>query len=287
LGGAGNSSKGAKDGSKRSRPGGRPTPEQPRAGLGQVVSLLEQMGRLEFRTRKRLADLVFRELGVTFSVYADGRGIERIFPFDPIPRVIAAKDWDRLARGLTQRIQALNTFLADIYGEQRILAEGRVPADLVQRSRGYLPAVRGLAPPGGVYVHVAGIDLVRGPDGDFLVLEDNLRTPSGVSYVLENRMVMKRVYPQIFERAGVRSVDEYPVRLREALDSVAPHEIDRPRMVILSPGAHNSAYFEHCFLARRMGCELVQGDDLFVHDDRVFVRTTGACPSACDLPADR
>jgi len=133
--------------------------------------------------------------------------------------VIAAKDWDRVGRGLAQRIQALNAFLADVYGEQRILAEGRVSADLVHRSQGYLPAVRGLMPPSGVYVHVAGIDLVRGPDGEFLVLEDNLRTPSGVSYVLENRMVMKRVYPQIFERAGVRSVDEYPVRLREALDS--------------------------------------------------------------------
>jgi uncharacterized circularly permuted ATP-grasp superfamily protein len=247
---------------------------RPRPGLERIVTLLDQMGRTEFRSRKRLAELVFRDLGVTFSVYADGQGVERIFPFDPLPRVITPADWTRVERGLVQRITALNLFLRDVYGEQRILTEGRVPRAMVEASRGYLPQVRGIVPQGGVYVHVAGIDLIRRPDGEFVVLEDNLRTPSGVSYVLENRTVMKRIVPEVFGRAAVRSVDEYPTRLRDALGSVSPHEIDRPRMVVLTPGSHNSAYFEHCFLARRMGCDLVQGDDLFVHQDRVYVKTT-------------
>ncbi|HEX5634106.1 MAG TPA: circularly permuted type 2 ATP-grasp protein, partial [Gemmatimonadales bacterium] len=247
---------------------------RPRREAARVVSLLDGMGAAEFRARKRISDLMFRDSGVTFSVYADGRGVERIFPFDPIPRVIGAAEWNRLARGLAQRLSALNLYLADVYGAQRILDAGIVPRDMLEASRGYLPQVRGIRPPGGTYVHVAGIDLIRRADGAFVVLEDNLRTPSGISYVLENRAMMKRVYPHIFRRASVQPVDEYPTRLREALESLAPADADAPRTVVLTPGPYNSAYFEHCFLARRMGVELVEARDLFVSDDRVFVKTT-------------
>jgi uncharacterized circularly permuted ATP-grasp superfamily protein len=246
---------------------------RPRRSAARVVHLLDGMGRGEFRSRKRISDLMFRDAGVTFSVYADGRGVERIFPFDPIPRVIAAPEWNRLAEGLTQRLAALNLYLQDIYGPQRILREGVLPRAMLEASKGYLPQMRGVRPPGGVYVHVAGIDLIRRDDGAFVVLEDNLRTPSGISYVLENRAVMKRVYPHIFRKASVQPVDEYPTRLRAALESLAP-EGGAPRTVVLTPGPYNSAYFEHCFLARRMGCELVEANDLFVAGDKVYVKTT-------------
>jgi uncharacterized circularly permuted ATP-grasp superfamily protein len=246
----------------------------PREEAAWVISLLDQMGVTEFRSRKRLAEMLFQGLGVTFAVYADGQGSERVFPFDPIPRTISSTDWERVERGLVQRITALNSFLTDLYGPQRILAAGRIPREVVEGSRGYLKVLRGVRPPSGVHIHVAGIDLIRGPDGALTVLEDNLRTPSGVSYVLENRQVMKKVFPQIFQRGAVRAVDEYPLRLRQALDSVSPEDSISPRMVVLTPGQYNSAYFEHCFLARRMGCPLVQGSDLFVEDDVVYMRTT-------------
>jgi uncharacterized circularly permuted ATP-grasp superfamily protein len=246
----------------------------PRAGVAAVARALDGIGEGELRTRQRLADSVFLRNGITFSVYSDQRGVERIFPFDLIPRVVEAEDWSRVARGLEQRVLALNLFLSDVYGEARILAEGRVPRELVLSSAGYLPALRGVRPPGGVHVHVAGIDLVRAPSGELLVLEDNLRCPSGVSYVLENREVMKRVLPDLFAAARVRSVDEYPTRLREALLELAPAGPALSSLCVLTPGIHNSAYFEHSFLARQMGCELVQGSDLFVHDDRVYAKTT-------------
>ncbi len=247
---------------------------EPRPETRAVVEVLERLGPVELRQRKRLAEMLLHGLGITFAVYADGQGSERIFPFDPIPRPVPAAEWDRVAQGLTQRILALNAFLADLYGPQRILADGRVPRDVVLSSRGYLPAMQGVQPPGGVYVHVAGIDLIRGPDGAFRVLEDNLRTPSGVSYVLENRHVMKKAFPQIFQRGAVRAVDEYPMRFRQALDAVSPGGVGDPQVVVLTPGQYNSAYFEHCFLARRMGVPLVQGSDLFVERDQVFMRTT-------------
>jgi uncharacterized circularly permuted ATP-grasp superfamily protein len=246
----------------------------PRPETQWVVELLEQMGRVEFRARKRLAELLFQGLGVTFAVYADGQGSERIFPFDPIPRTISATDWSVVERGLIQRITALNSFLTDLYGPQRILEARRIPRAVVEGSRGYLRALRGVRPPAGVYIHVAGIDLIRGPDGALTVLEDNLRTPSGVSYVLENRQVMKKAFPQIFQRGAVRAVDEYPLKLRQALDAVSPRDVVDPSIVVLTPGQFNSAYFEHCFLARRMGVPLVQGSDLFVENDQVFMRTT-------------
>ncbi len=247
---------------------------QVRTAVRGVVDQLDQLGPQELRRRLKLADASFFKGGVTFAVYTDQRGAEKIFPFDLIPRVVAADDWLRVESGLKQRVQALNAFLNDVYGDQRILSEGIIPSYMVEGASGYLPAMRGVRPAKGVYIHIAGIDLIRGPDGAFVVLEDNARTPSGVSYVLENRMAMKRVYPHIFKNAGVRAIEEYPDALRRALTAVHPDPADEARVVVLTPGPLNSAYFEHGFLARRMGCELVEGRDLFVDDGRVFAKTT-------------
>ena len=249
-------------------------PGQPHAAVDAVVDRLDELGLAEFRRRQKLADATFLRSGVTFSVYSDrGAGTERIFPFDLIPRIVPAPEWRRLERGLKQRIQALNLFLGDVYGEQRILTEKVVPRELALGSAAYRPEVHGIRPPKGVYIHIGGIDLIRGSDGTFMVLEDNVRTPSGVSYVLENRMMMKKVFPIMFRNCKVEGVEMYPTRLREAMAAVSPAEADS-RSVVLTPGAFNSAYFEHSFLARRMGCELVQGDDLFVENDRVYSKTT-------------
>jgi uncharacterized circularly permuted ATP-grasp superfamily protein len=240
-----------------------------------LVDCLSELTTSEFQERRALADLVFINQGITFSVYSDRRGVEKIFPFDLVPRLVGADEWTRVETGLTQRIHALNLFLHDVYHDQRIIHDGIVPADLVLESKGYRPEMAGFTPPGGQYLHVVGTDLVRDPTGEFLVLEDNGRTPSGVSYVLENRVVMKKVYPQLFRVCPVRRVEDYPIRLRHALSSVAPaRAADPPCIVLLSPGPYNSAYFEHSFLARHMGIELVFGRDLFVHDDRVFLSTT-------------
>ena len=249
---------------------------QPRRQVIRVLRLLDRLGPGEFRGRKKLADASLLQHGVTFAVYSDNRkGVERIFPFDLIPRLVVNRDWTRLERGLKQRIRALNAFLADIYGPGKILKDGVVAAEFVHSSKGYHKQLVGVRPPGGIFVHICGTDLIRAADGEFRVLEDNLRVPSGVSYVLENRAVMKRVYPRIFNQARVKPVDDYPVKLRKTLGSVAPRGRRRtPRVVVLTPGPHNSAYFEHTYLARRMGCELVQGADLFVRDDRVYVKTT-------------
>ena len=252
-------------------------PGRPRSNMTQLVRALDRLGQREFQKRQELANSAFLNAGVTFSVYSDERGGERVFPFDLIPRVITAKEWDQVERGLTQRVQALNLFLRDVYGKQAILAEDILPARLVLGSSGYLERLRGVTPPGGVYIHVAGIDLIRSPSGEFLVLEDNVRTPSGVSYVLENRGVMKRALPSVFRKLNVRSVDEYPTVLRDTLlesaPAGAPH--DAPvRAVVLTPGPFNSAYFEHSFLAGRMGCELAYASDLFVRDRKVYLKTT-------------
>jgi uncharacterized circularly permuted ATP-grasp superfamily protein len=240
--------------------------------------LLDRLGRLtvrEFLDRRTSADLAFINNGITFSVYSDRRGTEKIFPFDLIPRPVSGREWDRLEAGLVQRIRALNLFLDDIYHDQRILKEEVIPANLVLDSKGFRPEMVGFHPPGGQYLHVVGTDLVRDPDGEFLVLEDNGRCPSGVSYVLENRVVMKKVFPMLFQQCRVRRVEDYPHHLWEALSSVAPPGAENPpTIVLLSPGPYNSAYFEHCFLARHMGIELVFGQDLFVHDQEVFLRTT-------------
>lgn len=240
-----------------------------------VVDRLGKLGPDEFRRKRTSADLAFVNQGVTFSVYSDRRGVEKIFPFDLIPRPIPAAEWQTLEAGLVQRLTALNLFLADVYDGQRVLKEKVVPEDLVLGSKGYRPEMHGFRPPGGVYVHICGTDLIRDPAGQFLVLEDNGRTPSGVSYVLENRTVMKKVFPHLFADIRVRRVEDYPQRLRAALASVAPAgAASPPCVVVLSPGPYNSAYFEHSFLARHMGVELVFGPDLFVRDDLVYLKTT-------------
>jgi uncharacterized circularly permuted ATP-grasp superfamily protein len=258
-------------------------PGQPHQNMGQLVRALDRLGRREFQKRQALANSAFLNAGVTFSVYSDERGGERVFPFDLIPRVISAEEWDLVERGLAQRVQALNLFLRDLYGKQAILAEDILPARLVLGSSGYLERLRGVTPPGGVYIHVAGIDLIRSPSGEFLVLEDNVRTPSGVSYVLENRGVMQRALPSVFKKLNVRSIDDYPTVLRDTLLESAPsgpprgsiHPPESPvRAVVLTPGPFNSAYFEHSFLAGRMGCELAYASDLFVSDRKVYLKTT-------------
>ncbi|MGH7174217.1 MAG: circularly permuted type 2 ATP-grasp protein [Gemmataceae bacterium] len=240
-----------------------------------VVERLGQLRTTEFQQLRASADLVFTKQGITFSVYSDRRGVEKIFPFDLIPRPVADGEWKILEEGLRQRIRALNLFLHDVYHDRRILREGIIPEDLVLQSKSYRPEMIGFDPPGKQYLHIVGSDLVREPGGRFLVLEDNGRTPSGVSYVLENRVVMKKVFPRLFQHCRVRRVEDYPQRLRDALWSVAPAGAsDPPMTVLLTPGPYNSAYFEHSFLARHMGIELVMGQDLFVHDDRVFLKTT-------------
>lgn len=250
-------------------------PGQPHAHCQPIMDCLGQLKSEEFQQLRAGADLTFVNQGITFSVYSDRRGVEKIFPFDLIPRPVAGCEWAKLETGLLQRIQAINLFLYDVYHDQRILREGVIPAELVLKSKCFRPEMIGFDPPGKQYVHVVGTDLVRDPDGRFLVLEDNGRTPSGVSYVLENRLVMKKVFPQLFRQCRVRRVEDYPQRLVEALCSVAPRGAgDPPCIVLLSPGSYNSAYFEHSFLARHMGIELVLGQDLFVHDDQVFLKTT-------------
>jgi uncharacterized circularly permuted ATP-grasp superfamily protein len=240
-----------------------------------VVDRLGQLRTSDFQQLRASADLVFINQGITFSVYADRRGVEKIFPFDLIPRPVAADEWKTLEEGLRQRVQSLNLFLHDVYHDRHILREGIIPEDLVLQSKCYRPEMIGFDPPGKQYVHIVGSDLVREPSGRFLVLEDNGRTPSGVSYVLENRVVMKKVFPQLFQHCRVRRVEDYPQRLRDALWSVAPAwASDPPVTVLLTPGPYNSAYFEHSFLARHMGIELVTGQDLFVHEDCVFLKTT-------------
>ncbi len=247
---------------------------QPRPHARTATRLLDGLSAEEFSRCQTLADLALIEQGVTFSVYSDQRGSEKVMPMCLVPRVIAASEWSRIERGLVQRLQALEMFLADVYGEQRIVTERVIPPELVQQSKHFIPKLRGLHPPGGVRIHIAGIDLIRNPAGDMCVLEDNLRTPSGVSYVLENRVVTKRVFQHAMERAGVRRVDEYPTQLAAALRSVAPGDPEQATIVVLTPGPFNSAYFEHSFLARSMGLELVEATDLFVHGDQVFMKTT-------------
>ncbi|HWN71417.1 MAG TPA: circularly permuted type 2 ATP-grasp protein [Haliangium sp.] len=247
---------------------------QPRPEFRRCLETLAALSPDEFARTQALAELALYNQGVTFSVYQDARGTEKIFPFCLIPRIISAHDWAHIERGLEQRLRALNLFLDDIYGEQRILTAGAVPIELVLGSVGYQPRLRGIAPAGGVRVHIAGIDLIRDPAGTFRVLEDNLRTPSGVSYVVENRVISKRTHPRVLAAARVHPVDGYPARLADTLRSVSPVASEDTTVVVLSPGPYNSAYFEHTFLARHMGVELVQGPDLFVDQDQVFLRTT-------------
>lgn len=240
----------------------------------ELLSRLSELRPEEVEQRRRLVELLLRNQGVTFTVYSDDAGIEKVFPFDPIPRLISAEEWAMVERGLVQRVRALNLFLADIYGPQRILDDGIVPAELIYRAGSFRREMVGMAPPQGIYTHVVGTDLIRDEAGVLHVLEDNVRSPSGVSYVLECRDVMKRVFGVLFESYGVRAIDNYADWLRDTLLHVAPRAVPDPVVVLLSPGMYNSAYFEHSFLARCMGVTLVEGRDLVVRDGVVCMRTT-------------
>ena len=240
--------------------------------------LLESIGSLEegqLQRCQQAAERILVQLGITFNVYGDSAGTERPFPFDLVPRIIRAEEWDWIERGLTQRIHALNAFIDDIYHKQRIIKDGVIPEEVVRSAASFRPQCVGLNPPKGVWCHITGTDLVRGGDGQIYVLEDNLRVPSGVSYMLENRDLMKRTFPQVFEGLQVRPVFEYPSFLLHTLESIAPpRATGKPVVVLLTPGIYNSAYFEHSYLAQKMGIPLVEGRDLVVEDDRVWMRTT-------------
>ncbi|MGZ5033191.1 MAG: circularly permuted type 2 ATP-grasp protein [Usitatibacter sp.] len=223
---------------------------------------------------RQAADLLFHRVGITFAVYGEASGTERLIPFDIVPHVIPGAEWDKIARGLRQRVGALNRFLHDIYHRQEIILAGKIPADQIEKNSQFRPEMIGVDVPGGVYAHVAGVDIVRHSDGEYYVLEDNLRTPSGVSYMLENRKMMMRLFPELFAQQLIRPVDHYPDLLLETLKAVAHNTADYPTIVLLTPGHHNSAYFEHAFLAQQMGIELVEGQDLFVLNSTVFMRTT-------------
>ena len=249
----------------------------PRPGSDALLKALDGLGLAEIRRRQKLAEASLLRKGITFNVYGHSDGEEKIFPFDVIPRVIDGEEWGLIERGLKQRLLALNLFLQDLYHEKKVLKDKIIPADLVLSSKGYLRACEGVTPPKKVWVQVAGTDLVRDGDGKMYVLEDNLRCPSGVSYALENRQVMKRLFPELFALANVAAVDEYPQRLLDTLKSLSPAR--QPGVVLLTPGAYNSAYYEHSYLANQMGIELVEGGDLYVENGRVHLRSTrGAQP---------
>lgn len=251
---------------------------RPRPHAGALARRLETLSEGELVRRQKAADLTLLNMGITFAVYGHEAGTEKVWPFDIVPRIVDGAEFEKIELGLKQRILALNLFIADIYGEQRILQAGVVPSELLFSAPCYLKQCVGLRPPGGVWCHVVGTDLVRDADGEFYVLEDNLRCPSGVSYVIENREVMKRTFPQIFGGLRIQPVEDYPERLLETLLRVAPagasHGGHPPKVVVLTPGIYNSAYFEHSFLAQQMGVELVEGSDLVISDGYVCMRTT-------------
>jgi len=247
---------------------------QPRPAYRRLYDHLQALGPKELQRRQDLAMQMFRNHGITFAVYPDAEGTEKVFPFDIIPRVLSARTWRHLEKGLEQRLRALNLFLDDVYGRMLILKQRGVAADIVLTSSLYLREIEGLPVPRGIHCHIAGIDLVRDEKGEFFVLEDNLRTPSGVSYVLANRHVMKSVLPDLFAGYQVRPVEGYIHELLHLLRWLAPDGVDDPTVVLLTPGLNNSAYYEHLYLAKQMGIELVEGTDLVVDQDHVFMRTT-------------
>ncbi len=244
-----------------------------RPAYAELAERLAGMTQAEFNRRQRSAELLLRNQGVTFTVYSEREGVEKIFPFDPIPRLVPGDEWAHIERGLTQRTEALNLFIQDIYHDQKILKDGIIDPELIFGAPFFLREMIGMNPPGGIYIHVSGSDLIRDTDGTFLVLEDNVRNPSGVSYVLECRAVLKRVFPALFDKYGVRRVDDYSSWLRETLLHAAPRGAGNAQAVVLTPGMYNSAYFEHSFLARQMGVPLVEGRDLTIQDGAVCMRT--------------
>jgi uncharacterized circularly permuted ATP-grasp superfamily protein len=239
-----------------------------------LVQKLANLSQGELQRRQKAADHELLNMGITFSVYGNSAGTEKVWPFDLIPRVIEESEWNYIEAGLKQRIRALNMFINDMYHEQEIVKAGVFPQYMVDSSKGFLQSIQGVKPPKGIWCHITGTDLVRGGDGQIYVLEDNLRCPSGVSYVLENREVMKRSFPQIFEGHSILPVETYPEQLLKMLQYVAPNHTNTPTVVVMTPGIYNSAYFEHCFLAQQMGVELVQGSDMVVLDGFVYMKTT-------------
>jgi uncharacterized circularly permuted ATP-grasp superfamily protein len=250
-------------------------PDGIRQAYQRVHQFLHAIPHHDLARKEELAKRLFMSQGITFTVYSSGEGIEKIFPFDIIPRIITAAEWELIERGIKQRLQALNIFLKDIYHEQFILKDGIVPTQLIYSCPHYLREVQKLAVPYDIYVHIAGIDLIRDADGSFFVLEDNLRTPSGVSYMIENREITKRIFPDLIPENNVRPVTHYPNILHKNLVSLSPRQTAHPTVVLLTPGMYNSAYFEHTTLARLMGVELVEGRDLVVENHRVYMKTTG------------
>ena len=250
---------------------GSPSPPGGREHYSPVVEFFRHLGRADLARLHRIVDSLLREQGITFSLLSGEEGLERTLPLDPVPRVIPAAEWKTLEAGLIQRIQAMNAFLHDLYHEGRILKAGHIPRELIYTSTQYRREMMGVDPPGGAYICVAGIDLVRDLEGTYFVLEDNVRVPSGVSYVLENRTILLALLPRLLSSLPVRSVRDYPDLLGSALRGLA--KADSPRVIVLTPGAHNSAYFEHAFLAREMGVELAEGRDLVVDEDTVYLQT--------------
>ena len=247
---------------------------QPRPSAKRLMEYLSSLDDKELLSRKVASEIAIREMGISFTVYTEGGNIDRAWPFDIIPRIIELSEWRRIEDGLKQRLTALNLFINDVYNDQQILKEGIVPEELILESRNYLEPCRGVTPPYGVWANICGSDLVRDKDGEVYVLEDNLRVPSGVSYMIENRQVTKRVFPELFEDHSILPVDEYTSHLFEMLASLSPRKLDYPEIAVLTPGIYNSAYFEHSFLAQGMAAELVEGSDLFVDDDDcVYMRT--------------
>lgn len=247
---------------------------EPRVEALPLIDRIDSLSSEEVQRRQQAAQIALFKMGVTFNVYSDNQGTERIIPFDIIPRIVSADDWTTLEKGLEQRIYALNLFLADIYNEQKILRDNVIPSEIVYSASGFLKPCMGLKPPGGIWCHITGTDLVRDRSGQWFVLEDNLRCPSGVSYVLENRRVMKSTFPLVFNTMQIQPVEEYPSHLLETLLNLAPTHLSDPTVVVLTPGIYNSAYFEHSFLAQQMGVELVEGRDLVVSDGYLQMRTT-------------
>ncbi len=246
----------------------------PRAHYDKLLHRFAQFTTEDIRARRQIVNIFFRNQGITFTVYGVEEGIERIFPFDLIPRVVPAHEWQTIEKGLAQRVTALNEFLKDIYHTQKILKDKVVPADLVLGSKHFCREFVGVNPPQGIYIHVTGSDIIRDGSGNYLVLEDNLRTPSGVSYMLQNRQAMKRAFPVLFEKYKIRPIENYPQELLRTLQEISPVSRKEPNVVVLTPGIYNSAYFEHSFLARQMGVELTEGKDLVVNNNKVYTRTT-------------
>jgi uncharacterized circularly permuted ATP-grasp superfamily protein len=249
-------------------------PGQPRAAAYALAAYLGRLSDSELRERRTAAEVAIKVMGISFTVYSEGQTIDRAWPFDIIPRVLPRREWRLAEEGLAQRVTALNLFIQDIYGEQKIVRDGVFPREVLAQSQNFRPQCVGMKPPLGIWAHICGSDLVRDADGTLYVLEDNLRVPSGVSYMLENRLVTKRVFPELFETTHILPVDDYPAQLYDTLAALSPRPGDSPAIVLLTPGIYNSAYFEHAWLAQQMGIELVEGSDLTVGDDDcVYMRT--------------